>query len=142
MQGFTLCKTFVLAHEYSHGLGITDEGTCNFLGYLACVRSDDPFIQYAGYLAYFRTLAIHFKRSEPEEYERIRANLPQGMIADLDAINTYMLKYPNFLPEIRDWLYDNFLKVQGVKDGVASYSRIIQMVIAWNRKNSVEKLPQ
>ncbi|MEZ4685085.1 MAG: DUF3810 family protein [Bacteroidia bacterium] len=42
------------AHEMGHALGFTDEGVCNFLGYLACIDSDEPLLQYAGRLAVAR----------------------------------------------------------------------------------------
>ncbi|MCB0582976.1 MAG: DUF3810 family protein, partial [Phaeodactylibacter sp.] len=52
-----LQKPYVMAHELAHGYGFGDEGTCNFLGYLACIGSDDPVIAYIGHLNYWRTLA-------------------------------------------------------------------------------------
>ncbi|MCB0586673.1 MAG: DUF3810 family protein, partial [Phaeodactylibacter sp.] len=39
-----LQKPYVMAHELAHGYGFGDEGTCNFLGYLACIQSEDPLI--------------------------------------------------------------------------------------------------
>ena len=43
-------KPFTIAHELGHGYGFGSEDVCNFLGFLACVRSDNPAIRYAGYL--------------------------------------------------------------------------------------------
>jgi hypothetical protein len=44
---------FDVAHEMAHGYGFSQEGTCNFLAYLACISSGDPFIKYSGCLVYF-----------------------------------------------------------------------------------------
>ena len=52
-----LQQPFTMAHEITHGYGITNEGICNFIAYLACQKSSDPFIKYAGLVAYWRYLA-------------------------------------------------------------------------------------
>ncbi|MEK7253907.1 MAG: DUF3810 family protein, partial [Bacteroidota bacterium] len=45
---------FVLAHEMSHGYGFGDEGTCNFLAYLALTQSENAYLRYVGHLYYWR----------------------------------------------------------------------------------------
>src|SRR6202011_771118 len=37
-----------LAHEWAHVGGFTDEGDANYIGTLACLRSNDPLIRYSG----------------------------------------------------------------------------------------------
>ena len=43
-------KPFLLAHEWSHLAGFADESEANFIGILACLRSDVPAIRYSGWL--------------------------------------------------------------------------------------------
>ena len=40
----------IYAHEYSHYSGFYREDEANFFGHLLCVQSDDPNVQYAGWL--------------------------------------------------------------------------------------------
>ena len=40
---------FLLAHESSHHQGYYQENEANFLAFLACIRSEDPLVRYAGY---------------------------------------------------------------------------------------------
>ena len=40
----------IYAHEYSHYSGYYREDEANFFGHLLCVQSDDPNVQYAGWL--------------------------------------------------------------------------------------------
>lgn len=122
---------FTLAHEFAHGYGFTDEGTCNFLAYLACINSENKFFQYSGQLSYWRYLASSYRRHDKEAYKTYFKTLPEGMIKDLYAIDANSNKYPDILPEFRDVAYDTFLKTQGVKEGMKSYSRIVMMVKAW-----------
>jgi len=122
---------FTLAHEFAHGYGFTDEGTCNFLAYLACTQSDNKFFQYSAQLSYWRYVASSYRRHDREAYKTFFKTLPKGVVADLYAIDANSNKYPDILPEFRDVAYDTFLKTQGVKEGMKSYSRVVMMVKAW-----------
>ena len=124
-QPFTLC------HELSHGYGITNEGVCNFLAYIATQKSENAYVQYSGLLCYWRYIAIAYQRFKQEEYLAFRTTLPKGFQADLDAINESLDKYPDILPKLRYAAYDTYLKSQGISEGMQSYSSIIMLVRAW-----------
>lgn len=130
---------FVEAHEMAHGFGITDEGSCNFLAYLTCMRSGNPGIRYAGYLTYWRYLATAYRRYCPETYRVWRADLSPGILADLEAVNQTLLKYPDWMPRFREMAYDSYLKAQGIREGVLSYDRIVGLVYAWDRRRPETK---
>ncbi len=122
---------FVLAHEMSHAYGIGGEGDCNFLAYLACTRSDDLYLNYVGYLYYFRYVAPDYRAYRPEEYKEILENLPAGIKNDLQAIRDEMTKYPDIFPRIRNATYNAYLKAQGIDEGIKNYDRVTMLVRAW-----------
>jgi hypothetical protein len=122
---------FVMAHELAHGFGITDEGSCNFLAYLACRRSQNPFIAYSGRLGYWRYLASNYRRAMPEEYRPFFRGLDGGIREDLRAIYSYLDRYPDILPQLRYVAYDTYLKAQGIKEGMKNYNRVIMLAKAW-----------
>jgi len=126
-----LQKPFIVAHEYAHAYAITDEGSCNFIAYLACQQSEYPAIRYMGYLSYWRYLASSSLSIFPKRYQSFRKTLPKGIQADLNIVNETMALYPDILPRFRDATYDAYLKVQGVQEGLKSYSRIVMLVYAW-----------
>jgi urease gamma subunit len=126
-----LQQPFTLAHEFAHGYGWTDEGTCNFIAYLACTRSQNLLIRYSAYMDYFRYVVSNYKYNHVEEYAAFRAKLPQGIRDDLDAINIAIKKYPTVV-SFTD-LYGYYLKSQGVKEGMRSYSRVIKLVHSMRR---------
>ncbi len=128
---------YVMTHEMGHAYGFGDEGTCNFLAYVACAASDDPAIAYMGRLAYWRTLATSYLRYEREAYQSFRAALPIGMQADLNAINENLRAYPDIMPKARYAAYDAYLKAQGIKEGMLNYSRVMMLVQAWKAKHSM-----
>ena len=126
---------FTLAHEFSHGYGFTDEGTCNFLAYLACIHSDNPMVQYSGYLGYWRYLASSYRRMDRENYKAYFDSVPKGVINDIIAIDQEIDKYPDIFPDFRDAFYDTYLKTQGISEGMKNYSRIVMLAKAWRDKN-------
>ena len=125
---------FVFAHEMSHGYGFGDEGTCNFLAYLATSQSEDPVIAYSGQLDYWQTLAINCRRYDRERYAEFRKQIPQGIRSDIQAIYVNNQKYPDLIPRYRQLVIDPYLKSQGVKEGIKSYDRVIMLVKAWREK--------
>lgn len=128
-----LQRPFVLAHEMSHAYGFGDEGTCNFLAYLACTRSGDPYLKYIGHLYYWRYVASEYLSMAPAEYEQFKKALPSGLRADVRAIQREMDKYPDILPELRDAAYNTYLQSQGIAEGMKNYDRVVMMVAAWRK---------
>ncbi len=125
---------FTLAHEMAHGFGVTDEGDCNFLAYLTCIASDDPHIRFAGQFTYWRYVASAFRMTNREEYDSVFDELPDLVKQLLTDIHKNDARYPDFLPKFRNMVYDTYLKSQGVHDGLYSYSRVVQLVWAYERK--------
>jgi hypothetical protein len=129
-----LSKPFTMAHELCHGMGWTHEGDCNFMAYLICRQSTNPFIRYSGELNYWRYLYANASRIHPEEFNRIRSGLNPDILNDLKEINAANDRYPEIFPELRAWFYDWYLKKHGIASGDKSYSEIIEMVINYKLK--------
>jgi len=125
---------FTMAHEMSHGYGYGDEGTCNFTGYLACMQSDLPILRYSALRGYWRYLMSDLRKLDKELYRDMMIALPRGIKTDLNAIITYMDRYPDIMPAVRDKVYDNYLKSHGVKAGLANYSHMIKYVKAYGER--------
>ena len=126
-------RYFTTAHELSHAYGFTNEGDCNFLAYAALSESENPNLVYSARLNYFRYVGGAYKRAFPSKYIEKRKKLSPIIIADLDAINEIHKKYPTLLNT--SFLNDKYLKIQGVKEGIASYGAIVNWGAAWRKKN-------
>lgn len=130
-----ISRPFNMAHEMSHGYGFTDEGTCNFLAWLACEAADDPAVQYSGRLAYWTYTSGEFRRAFPKEYRKLRDSLPQGMRTDLQAAADTWRKYEGRLSRISEKVYSGYLKSQGIAEGTRSYNRLVMLAAAWKNRN-------
>jgi hypothetical protein len=123
-------KPFVIAHELVHVYGITDEGAANFLGFLACESSDDQFVRYAGQLAYWEYVFPELVKTSHDDAKKLAARLPPGVRADLEAAFENWNRYRGRLQETAQAVYGQYLKSQGVKEGIKSYDRFVALVVA------------
>jgi hypothetical protein len=89
-----LTKPYCLGHELCHAYGWGDEGTCNFLAYLALREAEAPLLRYSAELGYWRELAAAYRTAQPEGYKEIYLGLPTGFIADLKNIRDALGRYP------------------------------------------------
>lgn len=124
-------KPYVMAHEMAHAYAFTDEGVCNFIGFMTCVNSDNLYVQYSGWLEYQGYLYRALRRNFPKKLETSNYSLPVAVVSDLKAIRKRLDKYPSIAPKIRDLFYNNYLKAQGVKAGMASYSQITRLAYSY-----------
>jgi hypothetical protein len=128
-----LQQPFVMAHEFGHAFGFGDEGTCNFLGFISTINSEDTFIQYTGWLGLWRYIVRDFRSAHPERYREIFPGLPVGALNDWEAIRLQMTRFPDIMPRFRDLAYQTYLHSQGVRDGLKSYNRVVNLADAWLR---------
>lgn len=133
---------FTMAHEMSHGYGITDESEANFVAYMTCLQSDQLDIIYSAELAYWRYLARYYKSFHPDSWSEFYDNLDARLIQDLNLINIHISKYKDWMPKYRDIIYDNYLKSHGVKAGIRSYDQMILLIAAYKEKHGDFKLIQ
>jgi hypothetical protein len=130
-----LSKPFTIAHELGHGYGFGNEAVCNFLGFLACVRSENPAIRYSGYMMYWRYVySALMEFMTEEDYQTERATISRGMFNDIEAIYSTQERFSPFLPFLQPAVYNVFLKVQGVEDGIKSYDKVVILVASWRKK--------
>ena len=120
-----------IVHELAHGYGVTDEGECNFIAILACLRSDDPLIKYSGKLMYFQYLMSAI-RGNKELYKSMKSKIPKNIRKDLQAIYTELDKYPDLFPKVRNWIYDHYLRSNGVSEGIKSYGTVVKLMASYN----------
>lgn len=126
---------FVMTHEMAHAYGITDEGSCNFLAYLACREDPNLYIQFGGIFGYWRYVASEYRRSFPEKYKEKFTNFHPLLTECLNAVQENNQKYPEIMPKMRYHAYDQYLKAQGIEEGMRNYSRVVKLVYAWRHRN-------
>ena len=119
----------VMAHEWAHLAGITDEGEANFVGWLACVRAGAPE-QYSGWLFLYGEVMGGLPIDAARE---VSASLATGPRADLQAIRQRYEREVSPRLSTAGWqVYDQYLKANRVDAGTASYAQVVQLVLGTN----------
>lgn len=141
-----------MCHELAHLRGYIYEDEANFIGYLACVESEDPFFQYAGYLSvlnYLNNDLYKAWKETPEAYEKAAAAVPPVALdkqvwtdnifvteEEWDRINGKALIDTETVDKAADVFIDMNLKINGVADGKISYSRVVRLLLQYYRFNA------
>ncbi|MDC1142666.1 DUF3810 domain-containing protein [Planctomycetota bacterium] len=127
-------KPHTMAHEKAHQRGVASENEANFFGYLACINSEHPYIQYSGYLFAQRQMLSALYRADAERArELIRQRYP-GIQTDVNAINAYWAEFAGPVSDISHKVNDSYLKAKGVKAGVKSYGLSALLIISHYRR--------
>ena len=67
---YIMNKPFTMCHELAHTHGYIYEDEANFLGFLSCIKSDDPVFVYSGYLGVLNYVNNDFyKAVDEDEYK-------------------------------------------------------------------------
>jgi hypothetical protein len=128
-------KPFTMAHEMAHGFGITDEGEAGFLGFLACRSSSAAAIRYSGWAGYWEFAAGELSRPAPAALKESWDSLHEGMRADIRAAQANAARYRGAVERVSRKVYAEYLRSQGIDDGLRSYSRLVGLVAAWRKKH-------
>ena len=115
----------VLAHEWAHLAGYAPEADASFVGLLAALRAD-PGSQYSAWLVLFEQSVGQLPR---QEQRRLVERLDDGPRADRRAIENRLEARVGVVAQASWETYDQYLKSQGVDEGVESYTRVVELLL-------------
>ena len=125
-------NVYTTAHEMAHQRGIARENEANFLAYLVCIGSDDPYMQYSGYLNMYEYLASPLYSASPSLYSKTVGNLDQYVRYDLICYSEFFDKYrDNAAAEVSDAVNNTYLVLQGT-EGSKSYGMVVDLAVAYH----------
>lgn len=128
-----------ICHELSHLKGYIREDEANFISYIACIHSDNEFIQYSGYLSVYYYLLndlieygnedIYSRMERPNEY----ASKDNIFVKEevFEEIEKNSIVSTNVLSEATDKFIDSNLKLNGVKSGMDNYNEVVRLLILY-----------
>ncbi len=121
-------RPFVIAHELGHVRGYPSEGDANLIAVFATIMSDDPVLQYSGWLDLWEYL----------RYPEIDTLLDPGPRRDLQRIaERARREQVRWISNVQTAILDWFLKANSVDEGIRSYSQVVLLAAGtepyWNR---------
>jgi hypothetical protein len=119
----------VVCHEMAHQMGYGSESECNFIGFLACIKNDDLYFQYAAYTTALRYCLNTIEEKNPKNLKPIQTKINRGILAYFKESETFWENYETPIETGFKLFYDNYLKMNQQKDGLDSYSKFLDLLI-------------
>jgi hypothetical protein len=122
---------FSIAHEMAHQRGVARESEANFVAYVVCVNSRDPFVRYSGYRNGLGVLSELY-RVEPEKARELARQLGTGYREDSRRAAQFWAKASGAAGALSHRVNDLYLRANRVKAGAADYSNSTTLIIAYH----------
>lgn len=123
-----------VCHELSHLKGFMREDEANFIGYLACIGSGDIRFEYSGYLCGWIYAGNALYKVNREAYYEYLNQLDGRIRDDLCENSLFWDRFDTRISEAANQMNDAYLKINSQKDGVKSYGRVVDLMIAHYQK--------
>ncbi len=124
---------YTAAHEMAHQRGIAREDEANFIAFLVCIASDDPYIRYSGYLEVYEYVASSLYSADKTLYSTVRAKLKNNVREEMAAYSVFFDKYrENVAATISETVNNGYLQMQGTV-GSKSYGLVVDLTVAYYR---------
>lgn len=119
-----------MCHELSHLRGYMREDEANFIGYLVCEKSGNPDFEYSGNMLAFIYANNALFSADSEAAGKIYASLSDGVQRDLAANSAYWKQFEGPVADVSSSVNDSYLKANRQEDGVKSYGRMVDLLLA------------
>lgn len=119
-----------MCHELTHTRGFMREDEANFIGYLACMRSDSPDFRYSGVMLALIHSLNRLYADDIERFAQVNALLSEGVRLDFQYNNAYWAHYEGPVAKAADAVNHAYLQVNAQSDGVRSYGRMVDLLLA------------
>ncbi len=126
---------FTTCHEMAHQRGFSREDEANYIAYFTCSLHPDDDFRYSGSLMALQYATNALYGYNRDTYTEIRNSLSEGVLRDLNAISKYWQKYESPVQDFSSSVNDTYLKANMQDDGVRSYGRVVDLLIAEQRVN-------
>ena len=120
-----------ICHELSHLKGFMREDEANFIGYLACISSENQAFRYSGYLMGWIYAGNELAKADMKAYMELRQQLDPQAELDLQENNAFWDRYEGKVAEAANQINDTYLKMNDQTDGVQSYGRAVDLMLAY-----------
>lgn len=127
----------ISCHEVAHQLGIGFENEANFIGFLAGTKSDDLYFKYSSNLKALRFSVAGLYFMDADTANEFIETIPKGIMKNIKESEEFWLSYQNRLEPFFKLFYDGYLKVNQQKEGMKTYSRMVDLMVAYDLKYGI-----
>lgn len=120
-----------MAHELGHLHGFMKEEEANFLSCIACRESDSVLVRYSGAMLALVHCGNALAGQDMEMYSELWSHYGEGVVRDFIANSAYWKQFEDtVVSQTADKVNDTYLKANDQEDGVKSYGRVVDLLLA------------
>ncbi len=123
-------------HEMAHQMGYASESECNFIGFLACIQNEDLYFQYSGYSMALRYCLANLQARDEGVYKQLIKTIHPGVLKNYKESELFWEQYNTIIDKGFHAFYDQFLKANQQKDGMEGYSKFVNLMVNYYKKES------
>jgi hypothetical protein len=124
---------FSAAHELAHDLGFAREDEAHYLGSLACRVHPDADFRYSGALAASVYVVDAVASNDEIQARELHLRRSEAVRRDLQAIREWSERHEGRLSRVSTRVNDAYLRSQGQREGIRSYGRFVDLLVAEQR---------
>lgn len=122
-------------HEMAHQRGFAREDEANYIAWLTCSKNPDVDFEYSGELLALIHSMNALYDADRGKFIEIYNRYNPGIVRDLSADSKFWQRFKGPVESISSTLNDSYLKANKQPEGVKSYGRMVDLLIAQYRKN-------
>jgi hypothetical protein len=126
---------FAIAHAKAHQRGFAREDEANFIAFVVCIKSNEPYIRYSGFLHALKVLDF-LAKSDVQDTEALKAQIAPGPAADVRARDSFgaRSKSPTF-SGISDSVINIYLRANRIRGGLKNFSEDTPLIVNYMLRN-------
>lgn len=125
-------------HEMAHQRGFAKEDEANYIAYIACMAHPDVDFQYSGSLMALQYSMNALYAEDSDRYFNLIEYYSDSYRRDLESQSAYWQQFQGRTQKIANKMNDTYLKLNGQEDGVKSYGRMVDLLLAEYKKRTQE----
>lgn len=123
---------YTMAHEMAHQRGIAPENEANFVAFLVCLESDDPYIRYSAAVSMLEYVFSAMSKASNENYNSYISKVDVRIRGEMMAFSRFFDRYRNSVAsDVTNTINDTYLKFSGDKAGAQSYGMVVDLACAY-----------
>jgi len=126
---------FAMAHELGHAHGFAREDEAGYVGYLACRFHPDADFRYSGALAASVYALNALWTVDRAGHRQLTERRSAAVRRDLQALQRWSDRYSGRVSRVSRSVNNAYLRSQGQAEGVRSYGRMVDLLIAERRRS-------
>ncbi|MCL1792071.1 MAG: DUF3810 domain-containing protein [Peptococcaceae bacterium] len=132
----SLYKGQTLCHEIAHRQGFAREDEAEFIAVVVCANSEDAYLRYSGSFSALTSAMNRLRTVDPDAYLELYGLYSPEVLADIEDLRAYWHLFEGAITELSTQINDSYLKTHNLSDGVQSYGRMVDLMLAQKRAHT------